>query len=78
MASSLAMRSPQKNRRTATPVSAASDQPNPAKLAQIISTLPTASLVEHAVNVDKDGEVVAGEDNLVLLQMEITDRIKQS
>jgi hypothetical protein len=55
----------------------AQDQnPNPNKLAQAISEMPTPSLVEHSVAVDQEGEIVVGEDNLVLLQMEITDRIK--
>lgn len=55
----------------------AQDQnPNPNKLAQAIADFPTTSLVEHSVAVDQEGEIVVGEDNLVLLQMEITDRIK--
>lgn len=55
---------------------AADQNPNPNKLAQAIADLPTASLVENSIAVDAEGEIVVGEDNLVLLQMEITDRIK--
>jgi hypothetical protein len=39
--------------------------------------MPTEQLVDSAVAIDTDGEILAG-DNLVLLQMEITDRIKSS
>jgi hypothetical protein len=46
------------------------------KLAVGIAESPTASLVESSVSVDNDGEIIVGEDNLVLLQMEIADRIK--
>jgi hypothetical protein len=46
------------------------------KLAVGIAESPTTSLVESSVSVDNDGEIIVGEDNLVLLQMEIADRIK--
>lgn len=39
--------------------------------------MPTELLVDTTVEVDKDGEITAG-DNLVLLQMEVADRMKNS
>ena len=39
--------------------------------------MSTDQLVDASVEIDKDGEIPAG-DNLVLLQMEIADRIKQN
>ena len=43
----------------------------------MIADMPTSLLVDHAVEIDIDGESTAG-DNIVLLQMEIVDRIKSS
>lgn len=39
--------------------------------------MPTEQIVDSAVAIDTDGEVLAG-DNVVLVQMEIADRIKSS
>jgi len=47
-------------------------------MAAAISEMPTGDLVELALALDADGEIRAGEDNLVIVQMEITDRIKQN
>jgi len=47
------------------------------KVAQVIAEMPTDSLVEAAVEIDKEGEIPSG-DNLVLLQLEVADRIKQN
>ncbi len=46
------------------------------QLASKIAEMPTDQLLEVALDVDKDGEVTVGEDNLMLVQMEISDRIK--
>lgn len=43
----------------------------------MIADMPISLLVDHAVEIDIDGESTAG-DNIVLLQMEIVDRIKSS
>jgi hypothetical protein len=40
--------------------------------------MSTGELVDFALSLDSDGEVRAGEDNLMILQMEITDRIRAS
>ncbi len=40
--------------------------------------MSTFELVDFALSLDGDGEVRAGEDNLMILQMEITDRIRVS
>ena len=42
-----------------------------------IQNMDTDSLVDAAVEIDKDGEIPSG-DNLVLFQMEVADRIKMS
>jgi hypothetical protein len=44
---------------------------------QVLQGMSTEDLVFYAVEVDKDGEIPSG-DNLVILQMEVADRIKQS
>lgn len=44
---------------------------------QLMQQMSPEQLVDAAVEIDLDGEILAG-DNLVLLQMEITDRIKSS
>ena len=48
------------------------------KLVAAVAQMETSELVEFALALDPDGEVRAGEENLMILQMEITDRIKQS
>jgi len=40
--------------------------------------MSTGDLVDLSLALDQDGEIRAGEDNLVIIHMEITDRIKQS
>ncbi len=46
------------------------------QFASKIAEMSIDYLIDAATDVDKDGEITIGEDNLVLLQMEISDRIK--
>ena len=46
-------------------------------MAETIVEMPIIELVDRTVEVDTDGEVIVG-DHLVIIQMEIVDRIKGS